>query len=638
MVSAIGAAGMQSPGDRPETAAPHIEARGSMIRLSHRSSSRAPYVPTDATLGALLTRQAEAVGDRPYVHLLEDHGGTTTLTFGDVCAAARSTAAWLQSQGIGPQGRIVLVLPTGLPFLSAFFGSLLAGCAVVPCYPPARRKGLEDYQERLARQLKIAAPALIVAPKELRMVVEAAAYLAEVPCRVVEPEAMAAAPESFTPLEPDAEALAIVQFSSGSTGDPRGVMLRHRQVLANVAAIVGTLGVTEEDVNCSWLPLYHDMGLVGGLLCPLYTGRPVALLSPQAFLLDPKRWLWAIHQHRATISTAPNFAYHLVAARVSDAELTGLDLSSWRLALCGAEPVVPSTLASFAERMTRYGLRSTALRPVYGLAELVLGAVFSLDAAGMRVDVVASGPLSDAGRALTGGDCRDVTGFPCLGEPLPGYEVRVMGADGEVLPERTVGEIQLSGPSVMAGYLADAEATARALSDGWLRTGDLGYMADGQLYVVGRSKDLIMRGGRNYAPQDLEQAAARVDGVRQGCVAAFGVPDPTSGTEAVVVVAETRRPLEQHLGMMAAIAESILAATGLRPNHVVLVPPGAVPKTSSGKLQRGKARERWLTGGLQAPVEPGMGAMARVVGRALVQRMVRAGLARRSTPAGEGSS
>jgi acyl-CoA synthetase (AMP-forming)/AMP-acid ligase II len=411
--------------------------------------------------------------------------------------------------------------------------------------------------------------------------------------------------------------LALVQFSSGSTGDPRGVMLSHRNLLANVAAVLAVLQPDETDVNCSWLPLYHDMGLIGGLFMPLHCGRPVVLLSPQGFLLDPKRWLWAIHHHRATISTAPNFAYQLIAGRVDERELAGLDLSCWRLALCGAEPVMPETLAAFARKLAPHGFREEGLLPVYGLAEVALGALFPVPGQPFRRDGVDPAALEAHGRAEPGGRV-----LSSVGRPLPGFDVRIADGEGRPLPERHVGEIQLQGPSVMLGYLDDPAATARVLVDGWLRTGDLGYMAEGELFVVGRSKDLILKGGRNYAPQDLEKAAERVEGIRRGCVAAFGVPDPTTGTEAVVVVAETREPASAHAALAGAIKDMVHAAVGLRPDHVTLLPPGAVPKTSSGKLQRSRARERWLAGNLAAPQEPGMGEMVRVIGRAMAQRVV----------------
>ncbi|MDB5100024.1 MAG: hypothetical protein JWM80_4445, partial [Cyanobacteria bacterium RYN_339] len=568
------------------------------------------------TLGALLERQATHCADLTYVQLLADDGTERRITYGDLAVGARRVAAAFQGMGLAPGFRVLIVLPTGVEFIDTFYGTVLAGGVAIPAYPPLRSKGLTDYQERLARLIKVAKPDVVVTFSKVRLVVEAATFAARVPARVVEPSALTSR-EAFRPVEVDPEAVAMVQFSSGSTGDPRGVMLSHRNLLANVAAVLDVLQPDETDVNCSWLPLYHDMGLIGGLFMPLFCGRPVVLLSPQGFLLDPKRWLWAIHKHRATISTAPNFAYQLIAGRVDERELVGLDLSCWRLALCGAEPVMPETLAAFAQKLAPHGFKEAGLLPVYGLAEVALGALFPVPGVTFRRDQVDPAALEREGQAVPGDRV-----LSSVGKPLPGFDVRIAGADGAALAERRVGEIQLRGPSVMVGYLDDPAATARAMVDGWLRTGDLGYLADGELYVVGRSKDLILKGGRNYAPQDLENAAERVPGVRRGCVAAFGVPDPVTGTEAVVVAAETREPAAGHAALRGAIAEQVLAAVGLRPDHITLLPPGAVPKTSSGKLQRSRARERWLAGSLVAPQEPGMGDMVRVVGRALAQRMV----------------
>jgi acyl-CoA synthetase (AMP-forming)/AMP-acid ligase II len=360
------------------------------------------------------------------------------------------------------------------------------------------------------------------------------------------------------------------------------------------------------------------MGLIGGLLMPLYCGNPLVLLSPQAFLLDPKRWLWAIHRHRATISTAPNFAYQLIAARVDDAELTGLDLSCWRLALNGAEPVLGATMDTFSKRLAPHGFDARALTPVYGLAEVALGAVFPVLGRGPRLDVVDAEALATEHVAVP---AAAGSSFASVGQPLPGFAVRVVDSAGQPLGERIVGEIQLQGPSVMVGYLHRPDATTGAMADGWLRTGDLGYMADGELFIVGRHKDLIVKGGRNYAPQDLEHAAEQVAGVRKGCVIAFGAADEALGTEAVVLVAESREPESAHAALGKAIAQRVAEAVGLHPDHVAIVPPGTVPKTSSGKLQRSRCKALWQADALAPQAEPGLLTTGRMVSQALAQRL-----------------
>ncbi|MBC7544102.1 MAG: fatty acyl-AMP ligase [Candidatus Sericytochromatia bacterium] len=578
--------------------------------------------------GAVLKTKADLHPDRVFIHLLEDGLHDVPITYGDMDHGATRVAAALHSRGVRRGDRVLVVLPTGRDFLELFFGIIMAGAVVVPCYPPLRSKGITDYQERLAKLMRIADPALIVTFPKARIVVEAAAFKAGLACQTVEPGALQADLTGWQMPEVHGDDLALVQFSSGSTGTPRGVMLTHRNLLENVLSVMSTIGPSEHEIGCSWLPLYHDMGLIGGLLMPLCCSGTMVLLSPQSFLFDPKRWLWAIHNYRATISTAPNFAYQMLATRLSDVELAGLDLSCWRLALSGAEPVVPGTLAAFHARFAPYGFRQEALTPVYGLAEVALAAVFPILDRGPRYDAIDPAALAADGLAVPfvaseAAPDKTATLLASVGQALPGFSVRIVGPGSQVLAERHVGEIQLQGPSVMRGYLKNPEATAKAFDEAWLRTGDLGYVADGELYIVGRIKDVIIKGGKKYVPQDLELVAEQIGGVRKGCVVAFGVPDPETGTEAVVVVAETRQPAEEHEAMAKLIANAVHLALGMHPDHVRLVAPGTIPKTSSGKLQRSRSREFWLTGNWQAPAEPTLLNKTKLVGQALVQRFIK---------------
>lgn len=517
----------------------------------------------------------------------------------------------------------MLGLPTGLDFLKAFFGISLAGAVPVPFYPPARTKGVEHYEAHLAALIRRAEPRMILTMERARLVTESAALAAGTRAAVRTPDALKEGGRYLPPPD-DPDALALIQFTSGSTRLPRGVMLTHEGLIANLVAFLDAIALTPEDRTVSWLPLYHDMGLIGTLLMPLYGGTPVMLMSPQAFLLDVKRWLWAIHRFKATISTAPNFAYQLVLNRATDAHLEGLDLSSWRMAACGAEPILPGTLDAFARRLEPYGFDPRALTPVYGMAELAVAATAPPMFRGMRVDRIAKEDLEASGKATPlSPETEDAraTQVVSVGRALPGYRLRIATPEGMELPERQTGEIQLQGPSVMPGYLGDPDATAAAFVDGWLKTGDLGYRVGDEVFIVGRMKDLILKGGRNYAPQDLEALAADVEGVRQGCVAAFGTIDPESGTERIVVLAETRAPAEEHPALVRAIASHLSHALGIQPDEVALVEPGALPKTSSGKIQRDKARQAWLQGELKAPAEPGLLSKTRIVGRAMAQRL-----------------
>jgi acyl-CoA synthetase (AMP-forming)/AMP-acid ligase II len=576
------------------------------------------------TVGALLARRAGEAPERGFLTLLDDANREEVVTYAGLHDGARRMAAGLRAQGVGPGDRIMIALPTGRAFLEVFFAASLLGAIAVPCYPPARSRGLDTYQENLGRLLAAAAPRVIVTFKRARVVLESTAFRAGVPARVLEADGLPQDASDLATIEGDGSDIGLIQFSSGSTAAPKGVMLSHRAMLANVSAAVAVIRPSPEDVTCSWLPLYHDMGLIGMVLMPLISNTKLVLLSPQAFLLDTKRWLWAIHRYRCTISTAPNFAYQLVATRLKDSELDGLDLSCWRRAYNGAEPVLPSTMRAFAAKLAPHRFDAGALTPIYGLAEVAVAATFPWDGPGTKLDRIDPARLAAEGVAVpleTSGPIENHGVYASVGRALPGYRLRIAGPDGAERSDRHVGEIQIQGPSVMSGYLNDPASTAEAFQDGWLRTGDLGYLVDGELHVVGRLKDMILKGGRNYAPQDLEVPAQAVEGVRKGCVAAFGVPDLASGTEAVVIVAETSLPAPTHGALARDIARQVAEVVGLKPDTVLLVPPGTVPKTSSGKVQRRKCREAYLARALNPQVEPGLVDQARLFGQAIAHRL-----------------
>ncbi|MFP5502205.1 MAG: AMP-binding protein, partial [Candidatus Sericytochromatia bacterium] len=356
------------------------------------------------------------------------------------------------------------------------------------------------------------------------------------------------------------------------------------------------------------------LGLIGGLMIPLLVGFTPTLFSPKAFLLDPGLWLRLIAETRAEITMAPNFAYHLLARRVDPADLRGLDLSCLRIALNGAEPIDPETVRAFNRRFAPLGWRPEAVIGVYGLAEVALGVCVPAPGSGLETDPIDPDRLRGEGVAAPPSPDGQAREMACAGAPLPGFEVAILDAEGRRLPERQEGAIAVSGPSVMTGYWRSPEATARALVDGWLLTGDLGYMADGKLFVTGREKDLIIRGGRNYHPQELERAAETVPGVRGGSALAFGVPDPATGTEKVIVAFETREA--ETAPIARAVASAVLAATGLRPEVAMPLPPGSAPKTTSGKRQRHEARARYMAGTL-GQAEHAMGAIKVAIGHHL---------------------
>ncbi len=576
------------------------------LELPERDSDDAPGGAADIgagvrTLHESLWRHARLDPERTHVILREEDGTERAITYAHLYGEAAAVAAGLRERGVGRGDTVSLMLPTGLDFLRSFFGILMARAVPVPIYPPVRLDRLEEYASRQAGILTDAQTRLLITIARARPV--ASLLRPQVPSLSDVVTADELAVTGAPPDEPAGEAgdPAFIQYTSGSTGQPKGVLLTHENLLANIRAIGAGMEVQPTDVAVSWLPLYHDMGLIGSWLLCLHQGVPITLLPPTAFLARPERWLWAIHQRRATLSGAPNFAYELCARRVPDHALEGLDLSSWRVALNGAEPVSPGTVERFTRRFGPFGFRAEALFPAYGLAENAVALALPPVGTGARFDRVARRPFQDEGRAepAASGDPSALT-FVSVGHALPEHEVRIVDEAGRDVAERIVGRLVFRGPSMMSGYYRNPEATAAInLPGGWLDSGDLAYLAGGEIHIAGRTKDLIIKGGRNLVPQEIEEAASEVDGIRRGCVVAFGAENPELGTEALVVVAETRvtDPVERDR-IESAVIERVSAAVDIPPDRVVLAPPGAVLKTSSGKVRRAATRERFLSGAL----------------------------------------
>jgi len=539
-------------------------------------------------------------GERIHITFLREDGQHEPISYARLAAAARAVATGLIRRGAPPGSRVALMLPTGLDFFAAFHGALYAGCVPVPLYPPARPAQLEEHLRRVAGILANASALWFVADPRARPFAEALSAQCPALAGIVTVAELSASPSAAQLPARAGGDLAFIQYTSGSTGDPKGVALTHANLLANIRAMRMAARATPADVFVSWLPLYHDMGLIGAGLGSLVVGFPLILMSPLAFLARPVRWLEAIHRHRGTLSAAPNFAYEICANKLTDNELGGLDLSCWRMACNGAEAVSPVTLERFGMRLAPCGLRREALAPVYGLAECSVGLAFPPPGRGPRIDTVARRTLADEGLALAvAADAPGAQAVPGCGHALPGHEIRITDAAGRALPERRVGRIQFKGPSATAGYFENPIATAKLFDGDWLNTGDLGYLADGELFVTGREKDIIIRGGHNIHPQELEEAVGRIAGVRTGNVAVFPATDARAGTERLVVLAETRAAeAEARVRIRAEIERLASELTSLPADDVVLAPPGTVLKTSSGKLRRAACRAAYEQGTL----------------------------------------
>ena len=540
--------------------------------------------------------------DRIHISLIEGDEIRDTLTYAQLWNAAGAVAQGLAAHGVQKGDSVALMLPTGSAFFHTFLGAMRLGAVPVPMYPPLRWSEIEEHvRGRMAILANAQARVLVTVPEGLfigRILKAQLPHLAA----VASVDHLRSAEQPPQPLVRGTDT-AMLQYTSGSTGDPKGVVLNHDNILANIRAMGGAAAVSSSDRFLSWLPLYHDMGLIGAWMGTMYYAVPLVLMSPTEFLGRPARWLRSIHRFGATISAGPNFAYEIVASKVRDEDLDGLDLRSWRLAFNGAEPVRAATLERFAARFARYGFDRRALTPVYGLAEATLGLGFPPLGRGPRIDRIDARALS---RGCVARPVAESAANPLevvsAGRPLPGYEVRVVDEAGAELPARAEGHVEFRGPSATSGYFRNAKATASLFREDWLDTGDVGYIADGEIFLTSRAKDLIKRGGHNLHPYDLEAAIGEIPGIRKGCVAVFGTSDRAAGTERVIVVAEAHRPgAEFEVDLRKRIADLAGIHLGGPADEVLLVPARTVLKTSSGKIRRAACRELYEKGLLQAP-------------------------------------
>jgi 1-acyl-sn-glycerol-3-phosphate acyltransferase len=568
-----------------------------------QSAPSAATVPEQArTLVEALDAHLHAQPERIHITLIDESGTAQEITYAALHAGAMRIAAGLLERNLPPRATVAIMLPTGAEYFFSFFGILLAGGIPVPIYPPARPSQIEDHMRRHGGILANAqARMLITVPEAKALALLLRSQVASLADILTPAEFNTGAAGRIRPTaRPDD--IAFLQYTSGSTGNPKGVVLTHAHVLANLNAMGRAIGVESTDVFVSWLPLYHDMGLIGAWLGSLYYGFRLVVMSPLTFLARPHSWLRAIHRYRGTLSAAPNFAYQLCARRIDERDLEGLDLSTWRLAFNGAEPVSPDTLEEFAARFEKRGLRRTALTPVYGLAECSVGLAFPPLGRGPRIDRIERATFINSGRAqpVSTPDA-DVLRIVACGHPLPGHQIRIVDGAGREVPERYEGRLQFTGPSATQGYYRNPEETRRLFDGAWLDSGDYAYIAEGDIYLTGRAKDLIIRAGRNIFPYELEESVGNIPGIRKGCVAVVGSVDPQTNVERVVVLAETReKDVDVRDKLKRQINDIAFELIGMAPDDIVLVPPHTVLKTSSGKIRRAACRELYERGGRSA--------------------------------------
>ena len=522
-----------------------------------------------------------------------------TKTWAGLHEEAKAVAARLQGRGIQHGDHVAVLGPTTADLVTTFQAVWLCGATLVVLPLPMRLGSLEEFAASTRLRIRNADCVAVLVDADLAPFVEVSADdppLISIDDLVADDGVTA---DRFIRPDYREEDLFVLQFTSGSTSEPKGVMLPNRLVAANLDAIIEAAEVNvDTDVMVSWLPLYHDMGLVGFCILPMSSGVDLVLGAPQDFLASPGRWMEWISTYGGTATAGPNFSYVLATRALRRAE-TELDLSSLRIALNGAEPVDPDSVRAFIEAGERHGMRPGAVFPAFGMAEVAIAGCFPVPMTGLATDIVDAKVL-EADHVATPVEPDDPAAreIVLLGSPVPGLDFRIVdpGTD-EVMADRHVGELQIRGTSVTPGYYKRSDANAELFDGQWLKTGDLAYMVDGQMAMCGRIKDLIIVGGRNVYPQDIERAVGSIEGIRAGNVIAFGAAG-RNGKEHVVVVAETRADGDLD-GIRAQVSERSVESVGVPCREVVLVKPSTLPKTSSGKLQRNLCRQQYTDGSLE---------------------------------------
>ncbi len=587
---------MPKDANRRRPCRPGCNSQGSHVNI-------APMTSTSKLTPSVTSSFREQVDQRPaaraFVFLPEGENREEVWTYADLDRDARGIAACLQAHGARTGDRALLLFPPGGRYVGAFLGCLYAGVVAVPAYPPDPER-LQRTLPRLKALADDARVRFVLTEGWLRDGLEAQLELSptEGPVRWLADNAAAEDEETWQPHTTKVDDIAFIQYTSGSTGDPRGVVLEHRHIMANIAAMVESWSGTPEDPVVSWLPPYHDMGLIGMILTPITEGAQAVAMSPYAFLQRPTRWLQAMTRYRGAASAAPNFAYELCVRRVGENERSGIDLANWRMAINGAEPVRADTLRRFTEAFAPCGFAAEHMQICFGMAEctlLVTAGSYTDPHCTLEVDAAA---LREGIASVASDGRRSTTKSLCGGGAVKGTTVEIVDPETQrVVPDGRVGELWVRGPSVAAGYWGREAETAstfraRRLDDPqheYLRTGDLGFVLNGRVFVTGRLTDVLVVHGKNHYPQDIELTAEAADPrMRRGCSAAIGV-DGVDG-EGLVLVQEFNAEDAEADEAMARVRAAVLDEHGLAVCRMALIAPRTIPKTSSGKIRRRATR------------------------------------------------
>lgn len=576
-----------------QNANPHQQLKPVLVDALSSDQSENDAIAYDAeTLVDVLEWHVKTHPERTHITLYRDQDDGQKITFQDLKSSAETMAGGLQHYGLKPSQTVAIMLPTGRDYFISFFAILIAGGIPVPLYPPARRAQLEEHLHRHQRILENCQAVMLITVDEDKSVADILTSQLDSLQRVVSPKQLVVTEGSLLRPKLSGQDIAFLQYTSGSTGTPKGVVLTHHNLLSNVHAMGERIGAKSSDVYVSWLPLYHDMGLIGAWFGSLYYSMHLVVMSPLSFLARPSRWFSALHQYRGTLTGAPNFAYELCMQRIKGNMLNEFDLSSVRCMFNGAEPIAPSTLLRFNQMFKPCGLAESAMQPVYGLAECSVGLTFPNIRRSPLIDQINRITFMKTGLAEPVEVLSNSLQFAGCGVPLTGHEIRVVDINGRELPERQQGRLEFRGPSTTSGYFRNPEQSRKLFHGDWLDSGDLAYIANGELFITGRIKDIIIHAGRNIYPHELEHSVGVLKGIRNGCVAVFGSHDQLSGTERLIVLAESKiQNSEVREQLIFEINKIATALIGSPADEVVLVAPHTVLKTSSGKIRRTSCRE-----------------------------------------------